>query len=47
MKRWQAILPLAALVGLGTLGAIQLMRPAEDSSPPRPTALRRPRSSRC
>ncbi|MEM5516061.1 redoxin family protein [Henriciella sp. AS95] len=31
MKRWQAILPLAALVGLGTLGAIQLMRPAEDS----------------
>lgn len=31
MKRWQAILPLAALVGLGTLGAIQLLRPDDDS----------------
>ena len=31
MKRWQAILPLAALAGLGVLGAVQLMRPAEES----------------
>ncbi|WP_300394861.1 redoxin family protein [Henriciella sp.] len=31
MKRWQAILPLAALVGLGILGGVQLMRPAEES----------------
>jgi len=31
MKRWQAILPLAALGGLGLLGAVQLMRPAEES----------------
>lgn len=31
MKRWQAILPLAALAGLGILGGIQLMRPADDN----------------
>ena len=31
MKRWQAILPLAALVGLGTLGAVQLMRPDDET----------------
>ncbi|WP_300378170.1 redoxin family protein [Henriciella sp.] len=31
MKRWQAILPLAALAGLGILGGIQLIRPAEES----------------
>lgn len=31
MKRWQAILPLAALIGLGTLGAVQLMRPDDES----------------
>lgn len=30
MKRWQAILPLATLLGLGTLGAIQLMRPDDE-----------------
>ncbi|WP_084421096.1 redoxin family protein [Henriciella litoralis] len=31
MKAWQAALPLAALVGLGVLGAVQLMRPDDDS----------------
>lgn len=31
MKRWQAILPLAILGALGLVGAVQLMRPAEDS----------------
>lgn len=31
MKRWQAIVPLAALAGLGILGGVQLFRPAEDS----------------
>ena len=31
MKRWMAILPLAALLGFGVLGAVQLMRPPEES----------------
>lgn len=31
MKRWIAILPLAALAGLGVLGGVQLMRPAGES----------------
>lgn len=31
MKRWQAIVPLAALAALGVLGGVQLMRPAEES----------------
>jgi len=31
MKRWQAIVPLAALLGLGILGVVQLMRPPDES----------------
>ncbi|WP_084398510.1 redoxin family protein [Henriciella aquimarina] len=31
MKRWQALAPLAALVGLSILGGIQLFRPSEES----------------
>jgi cytochrome c biogenesis protein CcmG/thiol:disulfide interchange protein DsbE len=31
MKFWQAALPLAVLLGLGVLGAVQLMQPEEES----------------